>query len=476
MSVTSAESGYVGHLTSEQEEKLSQLWAILIPSCDSNLYISGVTPAKQPTTPTSSKQRRLFSLGSSEEPSKSGSSGIPVNLSGELERMKMNAQGVKSIQQGLNKLRPDELRSAFFQMLKQEHPDTFLLRFLRAEDWDVSKGFLKLVSALEWRIKHMQVDEEVARKGELYALQQSQNVIDKAEKKDGEDFLAQLRTGKGYIHGVDKFGRPVCIVRARTHKPGAQSDKTLHAVIIHIIEQVRLLFVPPTETLTLVFDLTGFSLSNMEYSPVKFVVQCFQESYPESLGAMIFHNAPWFFSGIWKIIQGWLDPVVAAKVHFTNSVEDLEKIIDRTRIVKELGGDEEWNYEYVDPEPNENAKMDDASTRDSLLDERQRIGGEVFDTTSKWLAAKNKGNLSDASLQQDHRADIIMRLQESYWKLDPYVRSRTVLDRTGVIQDYGRIEFYPKSMDEDGGDEKSSMIEVERVGDEGLSPVPVAAA
>jgi hypothetical protein len=34
-----------------------------------------------------------------------------------------------------------------------------------------------------------------------------------------------------------------------------------------------------------------------EYAPVKFILQCFQENYPESLGAMLFYNAPWVFSG-----------------------------------------------------------------------------------------------------------------------------------------------------------------------------------
>lgn len=34
-----------------------------------------------------------------------------------------------------------------------------------------------------------------------------------------------------------------------------------------------------------------------EFPPVKFIVDSFQENYPESLGAMIFYNAPWIFSG-----------------------------------------------------------------------------------------------------------------------------------------------------------------------------------
>lgn len=37
---------------------------------------------------------------------------------------------------------------------------------------------------------------------------------------------------------------------------------------------------------------------DQEYAPVKFIIECFQENYPESLGYMLIHNAPWVFSGM----------------------------------------------------------------------------------------------------------------------------------------------------------------------------------
>lgn len=35
-----------------------------------------------------------------------------------------------------------------------------------------------------------------------------------------------------------------------------------------------------------------------DFPPVKFIIESFQENYPESLGALIFYNAPWIFSGL----------------------------------------------------------------------------------------------------------------------------------------------------------------------------------
>ena len=43
--------------------------------------------------------------------------------------------------------------------------------------------------------------------------------------------------------------------------------------------------------------MTDFRLANMDYHPVKFMIQCFEANYPESLGVVLVHNAPWIFQG-----------------------------------------------------------------------------------------------------------------------------------------------------------------------------------
>lgn len=41
--------------------------------------------------------------------------------------------------------------------------------------------------------------------------------------------------------------------------------------------------------------MTGFTLANMDYVPLKFIIKCFEANYPESLGVILIHNAPWVF-------------------------------------------------------------------------------------------------------------------------------------------------------------------------------------
>lgn len=144
--------------------------------------------------------------------------------------------------------------------------------------------------------------------------------------------------------------------------------------------------------------------------------------------------------GIWKIIRGWLDPVVASKVHFTKNVKELEEFVDQSQIPKELGGGENWAYRYVEPVPDENKLQSDDTTRQSLLEERAAVVKDYESTTQQWI----QNSASRDALQQK-RSELAERLRAGYWELDPYVRAKSFCDRTGMIREGGRIQFYGPS-------------------------------
>lgn len=104
----------------------------------------------------------------------------------------------------------------------------------------------------------MEVEDDIVPRGEGFALQQAKNSTDTsstedmevraAERKAGDDFLMQFRSGKNFLYGSDKMGRPVNYVRAKFHQPAAQSEETLQRATVHVIEMTRMLFRPPVET------------------------------------------------------------------------------------------------------------------------------------------------------------------------------------------------------------------------------------
>jgi hypothetical protein len=150
-----------------------------------------------------------------------------------------------------------------------------------------------------------------------------------------------------------------------------------------------------------------------------------------------------FITGIWKIIKGWLDPVVAAKVHFTNSLDDLEVFIPRNRIIKELGGEEEFEYKYIEPDPNENAAMKDTVKRDEIQARNKALTKELQDATQAWIVAASKNDKETVASEKAKRNALIEKTSRGYWEIDPYIRARTFYDRTGVLKGGGNVSFYP---------------------------------
>jgi len=201
--------------------------------------------------------------------------------------------------------------------------------------------------------------------------------------------------------------------------------------------------------------MTDFSLKNMENAPVRFMIKCFEANYPECLGIVAVHNAPWIFQGIWKIIRGWLDPVVAAKIHFTNNLSDLAQHIPKQNILKDLGGGDDFTFKYEEPKPGENDRLADTATREKLEAKHWTLFEEYEAATSDWLQhPPSDSRFADTMAKRNEVAE---KIRIHYWQLDPYIRARTVYDRTGVINEGGRIDFYPYRTDKTGVSEQSQI-------------------
>ncbi|KAF3911870.1 Patellin-4 [Arthrobotrys entomopaga] len=341
---------------------------------------------------------------------------------------------------------PEQLRTTFWGFVKYDNPDALLLRFLRARKWDVDKALVMMVSTMHWRGQEVFV-EDIVHEGELGALVHTRDEMDLDAKKHSEGFLHQLRVGKSYIHGTDKENRPMCIVSVRLHRAHEQSPESLERYTIYLIETTRLLLKHPTDTAAILFDMTGFGMSNMDYAPVKFMIKCFEAHYPECLGICLVHNAPWIFQGIWKIIKGWLDPVVASKVHFTTKVSDLAEFIPLSHLPKSLGGEEDWTYEYKEPVDGENPAIDsptaeDLAEKEKLETERTGIIEEYEKNTRDWIKEESKGS-SEPTDVKDERSGLRERLKGNYWGLDRFYRATTYYDRIGMVKRNGEVDFYP---------------------------------
>lgn len=248
--------GHLGNLTLDQETKLRDFW-------DATLRVFGVEdPHHQAGTETpqtedaasevdpkekKKSKKRLGLFKRHEDKESSNGSATPTKDPSNYPDSEDKYGQFKDFQQILATHPPESLRAAFWSMVKADHPDALLLRFLRARKWNVDKALVMLISTMRWRSQEQHVDDDVVLRGEGGALEDSKS-SDPAVKREGEDFLAQLRLGKSFLHGIDKEGRPLCFVRVRLHRGGEQTERSLERYTIYVIETARLTLRPPVET------------------------------------------------------------------------------------------------------------------------------------------------------------------------------------------------------------------------------------
>lgn len=239
--------GRPGNLTKEQEVKLQELWV-------ATLKVFGVGP--QPADVVEKEDEQQSQAGEVAEKKKKRSlfgrknkgEDSDVKQSDKLADTEDKYGQTKEFYQVLATQKPEDLRRAFWSMVKHDNPDALLLRFLRARKWDVQNALVMLISTMHWRLHEMNIDDDVMKNGESAALADSLNSSEPTVKKEGIDFLTQLRMGKCYFHGTDKEDRPMCVVRVRLHKQGEQSEASLERFTVYTLETARLMLVSHVDT------------------------------------------------------------------------------------------------------------------------------------------------------------------------------------------------------------------------------------
>lgn len=132
---------------------------------------------------------------------------------------------------------------------------------------------------------------------------------------------------------------------------------------------------------------------------------------------------------------------MASKIHFTKTGEELEEFIPRSQIIKELGGDEDWEWKYVEPEAGEDAALEDTARLATLQADRDAVVKQYEKLTRDWISAVES---DESDKMRAARMEVAGKLESGYWHMDRHLRGRTVYDRTGVLGENGKLEFYPK--------------------------------
>ncbi|KAF9400545.1 hypothetical protein BGX21_004057 [Mortierella sp. AD011] len=419
-------------LTPEQKEFLKQMWAEYFHITDSgeaNRSDGLLTPSSSTINSIGADDSSINSKVSTGKRSWFGTSKSSKSSNNNISNHKRLSDDLSSTHLSLAQigLLPDQIRLAFWSNILGDHPDSLLLRFLRARKWNIANGTNMLLKAIKWRIEEN--IEEFKEKNE--------NELD--IKYRGLKKLMEM--GGIYARGTDKQGRLVINIPVRLLKTSNQDPRLLEKFTLYTTEMARVLIQCPIETVCIVYDMTGFGIANMDYNFVKYTIRNFEAYYPESLGVMLFHKAPLVFWGVWKIIEPWLDPVVASKVRFTRSDKELTEYIDASHLPVKFGGLDKYTFEYIPPVPGENDRMSDIETKEPLYDEWKVIMWKFEALTREWIACKTTEGARPEDVIEAERRQLAKELRVAYFKLDPYIRARTMYHRSEhpVIQADGTV-------------------------------------
>lgn len=221
-----------------------------------------------------------------------------------------------------------------------ESYEGFLLRFLRARQFDVDKAFAMLEEDVTWR-----TDKRVA---ELASL-------DPADVLGCPPAIMHYYQPR-WIGGEDKQGRPVVWTKFGDWRVDNVLEHTTHERLIdfHIWEQEQLVKRLQEQSDKHACSISqGVAVVDMKcWGPalmtrkamgwLKPAVALDNAHYPERNGTAVIINAPYTFSIIWGIVKVWLDDATKAKVQIFSQERywrpALLELIEADQIPREFGG------------------------------------------------------------------------------------------------------------------------------------------
>jgi hypothetical protein len=211
--------------------------------------------------------------------------------------------------------------------------DAHLLRFLRANEFDVGKARDMVINSILWRKQH--------------------NVDKILQDFVPPPVLVQFFPG-GWHHN-DKEGRPVFVLRlGQMDVKGLLRSVGIEPLVkftLSICEQGLLKTTQATKTLgqpisawTLLVDLEGLSMRHLWRPGVQAllrIIEIVEAHYPECMGLVLIARAPRVFPVLWTLISPFINENTRKKFMINSSeavLTELSKYIDKQYLPDFLGG------------------------------------------------------------------------------------------------------------------------------------------
>jgi hypothetical protein len=209
-----------------------------------------------------------------------------------------------------------------------------LLRYLRARSWNIDQAYSALRETLRWRRRY------------------------KPHLICPEEIESEANSGKDYLNGFDKFGRPILYLR--NHRENSKDHAKQIRLLIFNLEMAIRMMPEGVERFVLIFDFGQYSPSNAPPMNIsKYFLHIFASHYPERLGLIMACSAPWYFWAFYKLISPFIHPITKSKIRFVD-LKSMHKVsesdgtwgnplhyVDQQVLEKDFGGDNAFDYEHA---------------------------------------------------------------------------------------------------------------------------------
>jgi len=196
--------------------------------------------------------------------------------------------------------------------------DQVLARYLIARNNDLEKACEQLTRALNWQALHCPVMKSSCQK--------------------------EIASGKLYVRGVDKEGRPLLVYRSCKSFPAERDLEECGRMLVWFAEHVKKRLPPHLTKYTLLIDRVGHKQENTDQELMKHMSGAFGDMYPETVQRIIVYPADVVLYTVWAVVKWFMDPVTREKVQPMMMLSGVEQYIDRQYIPKSMGGDDDYEY------------------------------------------------------------------------------------------------------------------------------------
>ena len=226
------------------------------------------------------------------------------------------------------------MREAFFNIQSPpflELDDDCFLRYLHARSLNVEKACSMLKASIKWR--NDEIDMNGCKEGawkETISLENS--------------------TGKMYVRGYDRSGRPLMYMKPRLENTNDHEGNIKH--LVFTMEKTIATMKKTGQTkMSLLIDYEGFSIFTAPpMNTSRATLSILQDQYPERLHKAYLIRPPFYFNVFWGMISPFIDVKTREKIVFLPSDpegqrNELTKDIDMSQVERSIGGDDDLEFD-----------------------------------------------------------------------------------------------------------------------------------